>query len=87
MQMTRNEAIKQAVRAGLGLSVVSLHSIELELETKRLVVLDVSDFPIKRDWFMVYRHGKRLSPSAAAFKDFVFSEAGNLLSLPIAEHG
>ena len=87
MQMTRNEAIKQAVRAGLGLSVVSIHSIELELETKRLVVLDVSDFPIKRDWFLVYRHGKRLSPSAAAFKDFVFSEAGNLLSLPIAEHG
>ncbi|GMQ89588.1 MAG: LysR family transcriptional regulator [Gammaproteobacteria bacterium] len=82
IQMTRNEAIKQAVRAGLGLSIVSIHSIELELETKRLVVLDVDDFPIKRRWFLVYRHGKRLSPAAGAFKDFVLAEAGNLLSLP-----
>ena len=82
MQMTRNEAIKQAVRAGLGLSIVSIHSIELELETKRLVVLDVDGLPIKRHWFLVYRHGKRLSPAAGAFKDFVLAEAGNLLSLP-----
>ncbi|MCB1873633.1 MAG: LysR family transcriptional regulator, partial [Gammaproteobacteria bacterium] len=41
MQMTRNEAIKQAVRAGLGLGIVSAHTIELELETGRLVMLDV----------------------------------------------
>jgi len=86
MQMTRNEAIKQAVRAGLGLSVVSIHSIELELETGRLVVLDVAGFPIKRRWFLVYRRNKRLSPAAGAFKDFVLSEAGNLLSLPVAAH-
>ncbi|GMQ88166.1 MAG: LysR family transcriptional regulator [Gammaproteobacteria bacterium] len=85
MQMTRNEAIKQAVRAGLGLSIVSIHSIELELETKRLVVLDVKGFPIKRQWFLVYRHGKRLSPAAGAFKDFVLAEAGSLLSLPGTE--
>lgn len=82
MQMTRNEAIKQAVRAGLGLSIVSIHSLELELETQRLVVLDVTGFPIERQWFLVYRHGKRLSPAAGAFKDFVLAEAGNLLSLP-----
>jgi len=82
MQMTRNEAIKQAVRVGLGLSIVSIHSIELELETKRLVVLDVAGFPIRRQWFLVYRHGKRLSPAAGAFKDFVLAEARNLLGLP-----
>ena len=50
MQMTRNEAIKQSVRAGLGLSVVSLHTIELELATGKLVVLDVVGFPIQRQW-------------------------------------
>jgi len=82
MQMTRNEAIKQAVRAGLGLSVVSIHSLELELETRRLVVLDVDGFPVKRQWYLVYRRGKRLSPAAGAFKDFVLSEAGNLLGPP-----
>jgi LysR family transcriptional regulator, low CO2-responsive transcriptional regulator len=75
MQMTRNEAIKQAVRAGLGLSVVSLHTVELELETQRVVVLDVEEFPIERQWHLVYRRGKRLSPAARAFRDFVVAEA------------
>ena len=74
MEMTRNEAIKQAVRAGLGLGVVSVHTIELEIESKRLVVLDVEDFPIRRKWFMVHRSGKRLSPSAKAFHDFLLGD-------------
>jgi DNA-binding transcriptional LysR family regulator len=78
MQMTRNEAIKQSVRAGLGLSVVSLHTIELELETRRLVILDVAGFPIERQWHLVYRRGKRLSPPARAFRDFVVAEARTL---------
>jgi len=51
-----------------------------------LVVLDVEGFLIKHRWFLVYRHSKRLSPAAGAFKDFVLSEAGNLLSLPVAAH-
>jgi len=74
MEMTRNETIKQAVRAGLGLSVVSLHTIELELETRRLRVLDVEGFPLLRKWYLVYRKGKRLSPLAEAFKQFVMNE-------------
>jgi len=78
MQMTRNEAIKQAVRAGLGLSVVSLHTVELELETKRLVILDVEGFPLERQWHLVYRRGRRLSPAAQAFRQFVLDEARSL---------
>ncbi|MBS1201886.1 MAG: LysR family transcriptional regulator, partial [Chromatiaceae bacterium] len=74
MQMTRNEAVKQAVRSGLGLSVVSLHTIELELETRRLVMLDVEGFPLRRKWYLVYRRGKRLSPAASAFRDFVLHD-------------
>ncbi|GAB0147330.1 MULTISPECIES: LysR family transcriptional regulator [Marichromatium] len=83
MQMTRNEAVKQAVRSGLGLSVVSLHTIELELETRRLVVLDVEGFPHRRHWFLVYRQGKRLSPAARAFRDFVIAEASGIAA-PVA---
>ncbi|MEA3277173.1 MAG: LysR family transcriptional regulator [Pseudomonadota bacterium] len=79
MQMTRNEAIKQAVRAGMGLSVVSLHTIELELETRRLVILDVEGFPIERQWHLVYRRGKRLSPAARAFREFVLEESRGLV--------
>jgi DNA-binding transcriptional LysR family regulator len=80
MQMTRNEAIKLGVRAGLGLGVVSRHTIELEVETGRLIILDVDGFPVQRKWFVVHRKGKRLSPSAQAFRDFLL-ESGieNLL--------
>jgi DNA-binding transcriptional LysR family regulator len=73
MEMTRNEAIKQAVRAGLGLGVVSTHTIELEVETGRLVVLDVEGFPIQRRWNLVHRRGKRLSPAARVFREYVLS--------------
>ena len=79
MEMNENEAIKQAVQAGMGLGVVSIHTIELELETKRLVILDVEDFPIMRHWYLVHRKEKRLSPITQAFKDFVLSEGRNLI--------
>jgi DNA-binding transcriptional LysR family regulator len=82
MQMTRNEAIKQGVRAGMGLGVVSIHTVELELETRRLVQLDVQEFPIRRQWYMVYRHNKRLSPAALAFHDFVLNHAQRVQDLP-----
>jgi DNA-binding transcriptional LysR family regulator len=82
MQMTRNEAIKQAVRAGLGLSVVSLHTIELELAAHKLVLLDAEGFPLLRQWHLVYRRGKRLSPAARAFRTFVLEEARVLTGPP-----
>lgn len=80
MEMNENEAIKQAVQAGMGLGVVSIHTIELELETKRLVILNVEDFPIMRHWYLVHRKEKRLSPITQAFKDFVLSEGRDLIS-------
>lgn len=82
MEMRSNEAVQQAVQAGLGLGIVSLHTLELELETGRLVVLDVESFPIMRQWYIVHRHGKRLSPVARAFKAFVLEEAVALWPFP-----
>ena len=82
MEMTSNEAIKQAVEAGLGLGIVSLHTLELELATGRLAVLDVEGFPIMRQWHVVHRREKRLSPIAVAFRDFVFREAPRFVRLP-----
>lgn len=73
--MSSNEAIKQAVEAGLGLGIVSFHTLELELETGRLEILDVEDFPIMRHWHVVQRTGKRLSPVAEQFKQFVLDNA------------
>ncbi|NOY66801.1 MAG: LysR family transcriptional regulator [Gammaproteobacteria bacterium] len=79
MEMTSNEAIKQAVEAGLGLGIVSVHTLSLELETHRLAILDVQSFPILRDWYLVHRQGKRLSPVAEAFRQFVFDEGQKLI--------
>ena len=80
MEMSSTEAIKQAVQAGLGLGVVSLHTVELELEANRLKVLDVKDFPLRRHWYIVHRKDKRLSTSAQAFKSFLIEEANAVLS-------
>lgn len=86
MEMSSNEAIKQAVQAGLGLGVLSIHTLEVELMLKRLVVLDVEDFPIIRHWYIVHRRGKRFSAVAQAFRDFVLTESKALLTVPSTSH-
>lgn len=78
MEMDTNEAIKQSVQAGMGLGIISLHSIELELETRRLAILDVAHFPIMRHWHIVHRANKRLSTAGRAFKQFLLTEAERL---------
>ena len=75
MEMSSNEAIKQAVQAGLGLGILSLQTLEMELALKRLAVLEVEGFPIMRHWYIVHRADKRLSPTAQAFKEFVLGAA------------
>ncbi len=79
-ELSSNEAIKQAVQAGLGLGIVSLQTIELELETKRLVVLPVESFPIMRHWFIVHRRDKRLSAASQGFRDLLLSQVARPLS-------
>jgi DNA-binding transcriptional LysR family regulator len=78
MEMSSNEAIKQAVQAGLGLGILSLQTLEMELALKRLAVLKVEGFPIMRHWYIVHRADKRLSPVAQAFKEFVLGQATRL---------
>lgn len=82
MEMSSNEAIKQGVEAGLGLGIVSLHTLAMELALQRLVVLDVVNFPIMRYWFIVHRSGKRLSLVAQAFQQFVREESTRILKIP-----
>lgn len=88
MEMETNEAIKQAVQAGMGLGILSLHSIELELETGRLAMLNVEHFPLMRHWFIVHRSSKRLSSAAAAFKAFLLEDAHKIIHpIPKSRHG
>ncbi len=85
MEMNRAEAIKQAVMAELGLGIVSLHTIEMELALKRLVILNVEDFPIMRQWHIVYRSGKRFAAIPDAFKSFVQQNAKQLINITSLE--
>jgi DNA-binding transcriptional LysR family regulator len=77
IEMSGNEAIKQSVEAGLGLAIVSVHTVELELAVGRLAVPEVEQFPIMRRWFVAHRKGKRLSPTAEAFKIFVVEQGAD----------
>jgi DNA-binding transcriptional LysR family regulator len=79
MEMASNETIKQAVQAEMGISLLSLHTIGLELKTRRLLVLDVQGLPLVRDWYVVRLAAKRLSPVAQAFRTFLLSEAGKFI--------
>jgi DNA-binding transcriptional LysR family regulator len=85
MEMSSSEAIKQGVEAGLGLGLLSLHTLEMELALKRLVILDVCELPILRKWYVMHRTGKRLSAVAQSFKEFVLKESGQILHLPTLE--
>jgi DNA-binding transcriptional LysR family regulator len=76
MELGSNEAIKQAVIGGLGISVVSHHTLESDSPTKQFVVLDVKGFPIKRHWYFVYPAGKQLSIIARTFADHLRLNCG-----------
>ncbi|MEE9302206.1 MAG: LysR family transcriptional regulator [Thiotrichaceae bacterium] len=74
-EMSSNESIKHAVVAGLGLGIVALHTIKLELEAGKLIILDVENFPLRRHWHLVSRKGRRLSPAATEFQMFILESA------------
>ncbi|MBI5042152.1 MAG: LysR family transcriptional regulator [Gammaproteobacteria bacterium] len=82
IEMSSTEAIKQGVEAGLGLALLSVHTLEMELALQRLVVLDVEGFPVLRDWYIVHRAGKRLSAVAQAFRDFILQETTAIVHVP-----
>jgi len=75
MELGSSEAIKQAVLAGIGIAVISLHSVRLEQTAGKLAVLDVEGFPIRRRWYAVHQKGKRLSLVAQTFLDFILAES------------
>jgi DNA-binding transcriptional LysR family regulator len=67
LELGSNEAIKQAVAAGLGLAIVSRHALNATPSTDIVTMLDVRGFPIQSSWHVLWRHPKRLSPIAAEF--------------------
>lgn len=74
LDLGSNEAIKQAIAGGLGISVLSLHTLALEGTNSQLTILDVEDFPIQRYWYVVSPAGKQLSLIAQTFFDYLLNE-------------
>ena len=74
MEIGSNEAIKQAIVGGLGLSILSRHSLALEGPQGPLVVLDVEGFPIQKHWYVIYPRSKQLSIVAQTFLDYLLTE-------------
>lgn len=86
MEMSSNETIKQAVIAGMGLSFLSLHTLQLELEKGLLCVLDVHGGPVLRAWNVVHTLSKVLSPAAEAFRYFMLEQGEAYLARHFGAH-
>ncbi|MEY2622994.1 MAG: hypothetical protein RLZZ101_229 [Pseudomonadota bacterium] len=79
MELSTNEAIKQAILAGLGISILSQYTLGLDTFEPRLSILNVQGFPIEKQWQFVYPVGKQTSSVSRAFMDFVRKEAPTLI--------
>jgi DNA-binding transcriptional LysR family regulator len=85
MELGSNEAIKQAVAGGLGITIMSLHALTLEPMQGQLAILDVDGFPITRSWFVVYPRGKQLSVVARTFFEYLQTEGSQLAASALAD--
>ena len=81
VEMDSNETIKQAVAADLGIAFLSGHTIEQELESQKLIILDVKGTPIRRHWFVVHAANRAATPAMDAFEMFMFENGKRLLPL------
>ena len=79
MELTSNEAVKQAVIAGLGCSIMPLIGIKNELHNGELQIIPVKGFPIKSVWNLIWVKGKNHSPVALSFLNYLKKEKANII--------
>lgn len=79
MELTSNEAVKQAVIAGLGYSILPLIGIKNELNNGDLRIIPVEGFPIKSNWSIIWMKGKKFSPVAAAYINYIKEEKDRII--------
>lgn len=79
MEADSNETIKQAIMAGMGIGLLSLHTVRLEQAAGRLVPLRVAGLPLRRQWFAVHSRQRRLTPAASEFLQYLLREADDLM--------
>jgi DNA-binding transcriptional LysR family regulator len=74
LKLTSNEAVKQAVIAGLGLSIMPLIGLKNELENGTIKIIPTKGLPLITNWTLIWLKGKKLSPAANAYLDFIRNE-------------
>ncbi len=79
MELSTNEAIKQAIIAGLGVSIMSRYTLGLDVAHEQLAILDVEGFPLKHNWVFAHPAGKQLPVVAQGFMDFTRKVAKELV--------
>jgi DNA-binding transcriptional LysR family regulator len=81
LELGSQESQREAVLAGLGLALLPRHAVSMELASGRLRELTVRELPLNRSWCMVHKRGKRLSPVAQAFRNFIAGQRSQINQL------
>jgi DNA-binding transcriptional LysR family regulator len=79
MELTSNEAVKQAIIAGMGYSIMPLIGLKNELDNQDLHIIPVKGFPICTNWSLIWLKGKKHSPVAQAYLDFITQEKERII--------
>ncbi|HTJ94309.1 MAG TPA: LysR family transcriptional regulator [Pararobbsia sp.] len=87
MEIADTESIKQFVAAGMGIALLSAHSVEFEVQLGVLKVLDVVQFPYVAQWHVVHRIDRNLPPAAQEFRRFLIKDAVRTMPRPTTEAG
>lgn len=80
MEMSSNEAIKQAVMAHMGLAFLSLHAVGMELQSRQLVAIDVIGLPLERRWFVTDMESAQLGDAAQDLRRFILDQGGECIA-------
>ncbi len=86
MELTSNEAVKQALLAGLGYSIMPLIGIRNEIQNGELQIINVKGLPIKTTWSLIWMKGKKHSPVAASFLEYLKKEKATIISKKFSWH-
>ena len=79
MELTSNEAVKQALVAGLGYSIMPLIGIRNELQNKELQIIPIKGLPITTTWSLIWLKGKKHAPVSASFLQYLKNETDNIV--------
>lgn len=79
IELTSNEAVKQAVIANMGLSIMPIIGIRQELQTKQLKIIPMEGLPMRTNWHIVWNRGTRLTPSAKAFIEHLENNKNSII--------